>query len=738
MRGKKSIPCETESHQPNGVPIANKLGTLRSYLLLVRNWILEQDQAGEALATTPTPAEPSTRWAIAPLLLVATIVDLVSSAASFRLPLKLVCPVIYWSLFCLAFVFLLRGVLKPVPRRLLLASLLLGVLTFVALRQNWPNCAFSDSVVPSNDAWSYTAFSKYLWENSRGVDSGLPILDEYGSHLSNTRFATAGMLGFLSSFSRPGDPASAMMLFIMICHLGVFWSLYYLCRALGLSQLCCLAAGFFGCFNGWVSDAMLVGNLDNLLFLPLFTSFVGALIGSAKSTGGIRGYSLTLILCGSASFYCYPEGLIVGCFVASPIVVWALRTIGLKEQTYRALLVCVVAVIVVSPYIGIVFGFLPNQFAFSQASVRPGEGYFSGLLHASSFLPAVFALGEELPNKDVSYWNWLLPIVLSFLLFRGVRQLKEKNGSFVWCLLPFGILVVWQIWSRYDYGLFKVLLDAAFLWIPMIACGISVPGFPFRWRSGILLIIGAIGVLLFSFLEREEDHPNSFWQGQGCVTELRHLSSLRFLAPDKAVVVNISNAFLQSWAIYYMRDVNTILAAPVGSLAMPHIQPYLARARPANTLPIAGRLEAEVGVDHNALWSDGSFSLLAPVADKPLTKFVQEITSDTRLLTISAGKEFVMRVTVKNIGLETWPAGGGYPVDLGYVWYQNEKPLSFDTPRVFLQGNLLPGASQEVDITVKAPTTAGRYTLKFTMLQERVAWFFGAGAKTLDIPVTVK
>ena len=713
---------------------------LRAYLFMIRDRILppDQNQAWEAILATPSPVELSTRWAIAPLLLLAAVVDLVSAAAARRIPLKFVCPSIFWSLICLVLVLVLRGVFKSIPRRLLLASVLLGLLTFVALRQNWQNCPFADSVVPSNDAWSYTAFSKYLWENSRGVDSGLSISDEYGSHLINTRFATPGVLAFLSLFSRPGDPASAMMLFILICHLAFFLSLFYLCWTLGLPQLCCFAAGFLGTFNGWVSDTVLLGNLDNLLLLPLFTAFVGALIGVAKSENGIRGYGLTLILCGSASFYCYPEGAMVAGFVAIPLVVWALRVVLSKKQTYPALLAGAVSLVVVSPYLGIVYGFLPNQFANSQASVRTGQGYFEGLLHASSVLPAIFALGEELPNTDVSYWNWILPIALSYLLWRGVLGLKERNRYFVWALLPFGLLVFWQAWSKYDYGLFKVLVDSSFLWVPMIACGLSNPGLSFRWRHTSPVFIGTVAVMLFSYLERKEDHPNSSWHGRGCVTEIRYLSSLRFLAPGKAVSIDISDGFLQSWAIYYLRDVNTVLTSPVASLAMPHIRYYLARARPVGGLPIAGSLQSEVGVDPNALWSDGAFALLPTGADKRLSKFVQEITSNTTSLTLTSGKDFIIPVTVKNIGSETWPAGGNYPVVLGYVWFKDGKPLSIDTPRVLLPSNVVSGASQEVKLPVKPPTIAGSYTLKLTMVQEQVAWFFGAGAKTLDIPVTVK
>ena len=42
-------------------------------------------------------------------------------------------------------------------------------------------------------------------------------------------------------------------------------------------------------------------------------------------------------------------------------------------------------------------------------------------------------------------------------------------------------------------------------------------------------------------------------------------------------------------------------------------------------------------------------------------------------------------------------------------------------------------------VRVRAPALAGKnLTLKITLVQEGVAWFMSKGAKTLDIPATVK
>jgi hypothetical protein len=124
--------------------------------------------------------------------------------------------------------------------------------------------------------------------------------------------------------------------------------------------------------------------------------------------------------------------------------------------------------------------------------------------------------------------------------------------------------------------------------------------------------------------------------------------------------------------------------------------------------------------------------------DKPLRKFAQEIKSETTTLTLKPTQQLFMPVTVKNSGVETWAASGTYPVHLSYLWFSGGKQLQLDTTRTFLQSDLPPGGERILKANVTAPPTAGQYILKFTMVQERAAWFSSAGAKTFDIPVTVQ
>ena len=51
---------------------------------------------------------------------------------------------------------------------------------------------------------------------------------------------------------------------------------------------------------------------------------------------------------------------------------------------------------------------------------------------------------------------------------------------------------------------------------------------------------------------------------------------------------------------------------------------------------------------------------------------------------------------------------------------------------------LKPGESVDVNVNVVAPGTTGDLVLKISLVQEGVVWFMNAGAKPLELPVTIQ
>jgi SAM-dependent methyltransferase len=113
-----------------------------------------------------------------------------------------------------------------------------------------------------------------------------------------------------------------------------------------------------------------------------------------------------------------------------------------------------------------------------------------------------------------------------------------------------------------------------------------------------------------------------------------------------------------------------------------------------------------------------------------------------RSLTCAPGSWLPLRVTVRNIGSQTWPAmsehDGPYAIRLGNHWRRRfGRMLRFDDRRTALPHDVAPGESVVMGLPVNAPTEPGTYTLELDMVQEEVRWFARAGSRPTRIRVRV-
>ena len=130
----------------------------------------------------------------------------------------------------------------------------------------------------------------------------------------------------------------------------------------------------------------------------------------------------------------------------------------------------------------------------------------------------------------------------------------------------------------------------------------------------------------------------------------------------------------------------------------------------------------------------------APVT---LKVFKQEITSNSTLQTLKVNEKATMQVTVKNIGNEPWPIKasdekGTNRVTLGFHWLDSTEKAIQEGRGASLPNALMPGSSVTLDVNIQAPSTPGDYTLRFSMVQELVAWFDDKGAVPFIVKVKVK
>ncbi len=107
-------------------------------------------------------------------------------------------------------------------------------------------------------------------------------------------------------------------------------------------------------------------------------------------------------------------------------------------------------------------------------------------------------------------------------------------------------------------------------------------------------------------------------------------------------------------------------------------------------------------------------------------------------------EELLFRVRAENTGLARWAAQGEPPNDKGAVLLgshllrEDEEEIAWDYGRARLPGDLGPGESVELTVSVRAPTRPGRYVVEFDMLAEHVAWFEDFGSGTLRHALVVE
>lgn len=122
----------------------------------------------------------------------------------------------------------------------------------------------------------------------------------------------------------------------------------------------------------------------------------------------------------------------------------------------------------------------------------------------------------------------------------------------------------------------------------------------------------------------------------------------------------------------------------------------------------------------------------------PLRVFSEDIQSPLKSLKMKHSEHAFVPVTIRNPTQETWVSEGKYPVTVSYKWFENGKLLGIEGERTVLPAPIKPNDSLPVRVKVVAPATGDALVLKISLVQEAVHWFMFAGAKPLELPVTLE
>jgi hypothetical protein len=126
----------------------------------------------------------------------------------------------------------------------------------------------------------------------------------------------------------------------------------------------------------------------------------------------------------------------------------------------------------------------------------------------------------------------------------------------------------------------------------------------------------------------------------------------------------------------------------------------------------------------------------------PLPRFASAIALEDPPKVLRPGESTRIKITVTNTSDSVWSAAGGdageYRVAASSRWLGGGAPSVGESARATLSRDVHPGETEELWVPLLTPSTAGQYTLVFTMVQERVAWFCDVGGGEARVSVLVK
>ena len=104
-----------------------------------------------------------------------------------------------------------------------------------------------------------------------------------------------------------------------------------------------------------------------------------------------------------------------------------------------------------------------------------------------------------------------------------------------------------------------------------------------------------------------------------------------------------------------------------------------------------------------------------------------------------AGVSSRARIRLANAGSASWRSSGREGVQLSYHWLDPlGNPIVWDGPRTSFDAAVGPGDEVELEASLVAPRSPGRYRLAFDLVAEHRYWFEELGSVTLDVPVDVR
>jgi hypothetical protein len=471
------------------------------------------------------------------------------------------------------------------------ASFLVAIAVLCVVLMPYLKLGLSGSLGTSHpDGWNHTVRGLYLWQYAWGETEGLPVVYQYATHLSGTRWGASSLLAGLTIFAVPGDPTSALTLFFVIttgATLAAYWMLgseIFPDLRLGLLFV------VFASVVSWTPQILGVGNYENSLF-NAYPPVICAVILSLRRRPASIPDAILAAVCSAAAFAGYPEGTAVFAVLLAPfLAVFLPKNLRPGILTRFLLPFSLVFAALAAPSLPRFLGLVLRQLGHATAdpvgaALRPGETLFPGLLsaHAPS---AFFAVGA---TEASSSWALLLAayVFVPVTAILGVRSLANLSRCWIAASLTLAVLsFAFVLVLHYDYGVYKVANIGAFIWAPVLFAGLArLAGVdPLASHTSVpmpRLAILASMVIAACVAKTIHDPPITL------VPASRYsvLAADPRLSGTDRVELRVASATDQLWATYFLRSIPLTCRQWRSYLGQPHVAEILTRAE----RPDAGR-----------------------------------------------------------------------------------------------------------------------------------------------------
>jgi hypothetical protein len=441
------------------------------------------------------------------------------------------------------------------------------------------------------DPWSYIMVADYLSAVARGAEGGLSSLHQYAAHLMNTRNASSAILAHLAVGFGGVKADQAMAPFCLLLLFANTSALIGFARssfgrteaALGLALL----AGL-----GWPANIVFAGNFDQLLLLPLLP-LVAAL--ALRAGGGIKlwGASALIGVLGAAALLAYVELAFIGLVIAMAFAI--APVIRLRLAIGRTLLVCCIAVpvcvLLTWPGLDALMTLLKSQYSMTTAgAVRPGDGYFLGLLALRRLPDTLWALGGEYSQSRWIALPWALGALLGAVTLLGAWVERRRWGAILALATVAAAFLHFAVREHYSYAAYKII-SVNFWMISFftVAGGICLaewakPRLPQRVSiaavvTTVLLVVVAERTVVQANVIRFKHNA----QQQKAYREAQTISGLVQHAPT---LLAVRDDLANEWAVFYLSDMPLLIAPYRIYMAQAHVIPFMERAKPVDPATI--------------------------------------------------------------------------------------------------------------------------------------------------------